>query len=43
MGNIKEININDRTYFIFNDMINIKGFDSGLLKTDKKLYKKIGI
>ena len=27
----------------FNDMINIKEFDSSLLKIDKKSYKNIGI
>ena len=43
MGNIKEINIKDWTYFFFNDMINIKDFGSGLLKIDKKPSKKIGI
>ena len=43
MGNIKEINVKNRTYYIFNDMINIKDFDSSLLKIDKKSYKNIGI
>ena len=43
MGNIKEINIKNRTYYFFNDMINIKDFDSSLLKIDKKSYKNIGI
>ena len=43
MRNIKEINIKNRTYYFFNDMINIEDFDSSLLKTDKKLYKNIGI
>ena len=43
MGNIKQINIKNRTYFFFNDMINIKGFDSSLLKIDKKSNKNIGI
>ena len=42
MGNIKEINIEYRTYF-FNDMINIKDFDSNLLKKDKNSYKNICI
>ena len=32
MGNIKQINIKNRTYYIFNDMINIKNFDSSLIK-----------
>ena len=43
MGNIKQINIKNRTYYFFNDMINITNFDSRLLKIDKKSYKNIGI
>ena len=43
MGNIKEINIKNRTYCFFYGMINIKYFDSNLLKIDKKLYKHINI
>ena len=33
----------NRTYHFFNDMINIKNFDSNLLQIDKKLHKNIGI
>ena len=37
MGNGKEINIKNRTYYyFFDDMINIKDFDSNLLKIAKK-------
>ena len=43
MGNIKQINIKNHTYYFFNDMIDIKDFDSNLLKTEKKSYKNIGI
>ena len=43
MGNIKQINIKNRTYHIFNDMINIEDFDSNFLKIDKKSYKNIDI
>ena len=43
MGCIKEINIKNRTYYFFDDMINIKDFDSNLLKIDKKSYKNIDI
>ena len=43
MGSIKEINIKNRTYYFSNEMINIKSFDSNLLKIDKKLYKSIDI
>ena len=43
MGNIKEINIKNRTYYFFDDMINIEDFDPNLLKIDKKSYKNIDI
>ena len=43
MGNIKQIDIKNWTYYSFNDMINIKVFDSSLLKIDKRSYKNIGI
>ena len=43
MGNIKQINISNRTYYLFNDMISIKDFFSDLIKIDKKSYKNIGI
>ena len=32
MASIKEINIMNRTYYFFNDVINIEKFDSNLLK-----------
>ena len=40
---VKQIDIKNRTYYFYNDMINIKKFDSNLLKIDKKSYKDIGI
>ena len=43
MQNIKEINIKNRTYYFFDDMINIKDIDSNLLKIDKKGYKNSDI
>ena len=43
MGNIKEINIKNRTYYFLDDMINIKDFNPSLLKIDKKSYKNFGI
>ena len=43
MGNIKEINIKNQTYYFFDDMINIKDFDPSLLKIDKKSFKNIVI
>ena len=41
MANIRQINIKNRTYYFFNDMINIENFDSNLLKIDKKNHIKI--
>ena len=43
MGNIKEINTKNRTYYFFDDIINIKDFDSNLLEIDKRSYKNIDI
>ena len=42
MGNMKQINIKNCTYYFFNDMINIKDFDPDLIKIYKKSYKNIG-
>ena len=35
--------IKNRTYYFYNDIINLKSFDARLLKIDKKSYKSIGI
>ena len=43
MGKVKKIEIEYLTYYFYNDIINIEEFDSGLLKTDKKMYKDIVI
>ena len=43
MGSIKEINIKNRTYYFYNDIIHIKTFDSKNLKLDKKTYKDLDI
>ena len=43
MGTIKQINIKNRTYYFYNDIIDLENFDSSLLKLDKKSYKDIGI
>ena len=43
MGEVKEINIKNETYYFFDNMINIKIFHSNLLKIDKKSHKDIGI
>ena len=42
-GVVKQIDIKNRTYYFYNDMINIKKHDSNLLKIYKKSYKDIGI
>ena len=43
MGEVKQINIKNWTYYFYNGMINLKNFEPNLLKIDKKLYKNIGI
>ena len=43
MGSIKEINIKNRTYYFYNDIIDLKTFDSNNLKLDKKTYKNVDI
>ena len=40
MGEVKQINIKNRTYYFYNDQINLKDFDPQLLKVDKKDYKE---
>ena len=43
MGEVRQINIKNRTYYYLNDIIGLKKFDARLLKIDKKSYKNIGI
>ena len=43
MGTVKQIDIKNRTYYFYNDIIDLENLDSGLLKLDKKSYKDIGI
>ena len=43
MGKVKQINIKNRGYYFYNDIINLKNCDSSLLKIDKKHYKGINI
>ena len=43
MGEVKQINIKNRTYYFYNDIIDLKNFDARLLKIDKKSYKNIDI
>ena len=43
MAETKQINIKNRTYYFYNDQINLKDFDARLLKIDKKDYNEIDI
>ena len=43
MGEVKEINIKNQTYYFFDDMIDIKNFHSNLLKINKNSHKDIDI
>ena len=43
MGEVTQINIKNRTYYFYSDVINLKDFDSNLLKIDKRHYKGINI
>ena len=43
MGEIKQLNIKNQTYYFFNDMININNFQLNLLTIDKKLHKDVDI
>ena len=37
------MNIKNKSYYFYNDLINIKDFDAKLLKLNKKSYKNIDI
>ena len=43
MGVVKEIDIKNRTYYFYNNIIDLKNFDARLLKIDKKSNKNLGI
>ena len=43
MGKVKQIETKNRTYYFYNDIINIEGLDSNLLKIDEQSYKDIDI
>ena len=43
MDTTKQINIKNRTYYFYNDIIDIENFDAKLLKIDKKSYNEIDI
>ena len=43
MGEVKQINIKNRTYYFYNDIIYLKDFKPNLLKIDKKSDKNVDI
>ena len=43
MGEVKQNEIKNRAYYFYNDIIDLKIFESNLLKIDKKHYKGINI
>ena len=43
MGNVKDLNVKNRTYYYFHDMIYVRKFNSNLLKIDKKLHRDFDI
>ena len=43
MGEVKQIDIKNRIYYFYNDIIDIKNVDPILLKIDRRSYKNIGI
>ena len=43
MREAKQIKIKNRTYYFYNDIIDLKNFNARLLQIDKKSFKGIGI
>ena len=43
MGTTKEINIKNRTYYFYNDIINLDEFDESKIKVDKNDFNDIDI
>ena len=43
MGEVKELNIKNRTYYYFDDTIEIRNFHSDLLKIDEKSHRDFDI
>ena len=43
MRKVKQINIKNHSYYFYGDIINLKDFDAGLLKVNKKDYREIDI
>ena len=43
MGRIRQINIKNRTYYFYDNQINLKDVDASMLKIDKINYKEIDV
>ena len=43
METIKQINIKNKTYYFYNDIINLDEFDESKIKVDKKDFSDIDI
>ena len=43
MGEIKQINIKNRTYYFYNDIINLDEFDGSKINFDKEIFNDIDI
>ena len=41
MGTIKQIDIKNRTYYFYSDIIELENFDSSLLKIDKNYIRTL--
>ena len=42
-GEVKQIEIQNRNYYFYNDIFNLKNLESNFLKIDKNHYKNIDI
>ena len=43
MGEVKQINTKNRTYYFYNDIINLDEFDGSKIKVDRKNVNDIDI
>ena len=43
INKVKDISIKNHTYYVFDNIISIKNFDSNNIKIDEKSYKNIFI
>ena len=43
MGEINQINIKNRTYYFYNEIINLDEFDGSKIKVDKKNFNDIDV